>query len=76
MDGYSKRDKAFKLIDALEGTCEGLHSMAEQLGIDDVDDTEITNIIDDHIFECSCCGWWSPISEMSDYEDWICYDCE
>lgn len=73
MDDLSNQQKAFILIEALEGTCNGLWSVADNLEIEI--NENITDIIDDHIFECNCCGWWSPISEMDNYEDWICYEC-
>ena len=67
-----------KIIDGLNGTCDGLHSHLDRVGREDLADNEtFTAMLDDQIFECSECGWWCEQGEANDIgtgED-ACNDC-
>lgn len=67
-------EKGMAFVEFLVGTCKTIYDAEYELDLDS-NEKGITDIIDDHIFECECCGWWLEMSEMSE-KDWICYDCD
>jgi len=63
------------LINALQGTCMSLDEACSDLGINEDDLTEQDHsFIDQEIFRCETCAWWSEVSEMS-MEDSVCTEC-
>lgn len=62
---------------ALQGTCDSLHGVLEQHGMEGAeDDFDFTARLDALVFECEQCSWWFEISEMCDEHDtWKCEDC-
>lgn len=67
-----------KVIEALQGTSESLHSIVEQLYPDVDVMRDFTNAdyneIDNQMFLCEECGWWCEVSQYGK-EDGKCEDC-
>lgn len=65
-------------MNGLLGTCDffDVEEFCEEHGFGE---DEVTGILDQHIFQCSACGWWCGIEEESsegtDSQDWICEEC-
>ena len=55
-----------KIVEELNGSCDSLNQVLENHEADALeDDTDFLGFLDDHIFNCVCCGWWFPISEVT-----------
>ena len=72
------------VIDHANGGCTGIELIIDEaideghISPEEYRDNEssIHAMIDQQIFECTCCNWVWPISEMSDKnDDWECNDC-
>lgn len=66
-----------KIIDELMGTCDGsLDSKLEEnnLTIGDLEMEEL-EYFDEHIFNCSECGWWKDAEEKVAIRDCECIEC-
>jgi hypothetical protein len=75
MIGEKKREAIDKLIANLQGSSQNL---TEELAADydlSLEDREVTDAIDQAIFECSACGWWFESCEESDENPGICEGC-
>lgn len=60
----------------LQGTCQSLTILLEELGHPEAEDVSaFTETLDAEVFCCDTCGWWCEQSEMSEDEDWVCDDC-
>lgn len=70
--------KLNRLIESIEGTCDSLDSVIEEIFGEGEDsatlDLEELEYIDDRIFECDCCGWWYAKCSESEFEN-RCEDC-
>lgn len=69
---------AEKVAEQIQGTCESLDGVCERMGFEGAFNVqEFCNRLDMLVFECTACGWWCEISEMSEDEahDWQCSDC-
>lgn len=66
-----------EVADHLRGTCKDLAGALPE-GIDE-DDLAIAdhNALDDKVFCCKRCGWWSDVSELADTESGalVCEEC-
>lgn len=71
-DPGDPEDRAHEIADALRGTCLSLAGVATE---EEMDDTVLLSELDELVFECTQCGWWDDLSELSDHETWICRDC-
>lgn len=76
-EAHITEKQASELIEALQGTCDGIDDqLAKVLGIDDADYTYlpewVTAKLDEAIFNCEGCGWWCEASEEN---DGLCADC-
>jgi hypothetical protein len=68
-----------QLVYDLNGTCEDLHNHLTNHDAEDlIDNDDFLQFLDNEIFCCASCGWWHPISEMSEQEEPepICVNCE
>lgn len=67
------RAKAQEAIDHLRGTCEPLYQNFEEYQ----DEQLFCDLLDDAIFECTCCGWWceQPAEDNPETGEWICDEC-
>ena len=55
-----------KIIEHLNGSCESLYQTLEYYKAEALeDDLDFLGYLDDQIFNCTCCGWWFPISEVT-----------
>jgi hypothetical protein len=69
-------DKWENISFSLVGTCDSLIQALADNNAEDLEDHEpFLHYLDNQIFRCTCCGWWSPISEMADNDNWECRDC-
>ena len=60
----------------LNGSCNSLAETLEAFEVPELEDNEdFLSYLDNEIFRCDSCNWWSPISEMSENGQWQCYDC-
>lgn len=67
--------RAIEVAEAIVGTCKSLSDFATT---DEENDLEFCNALDDEVFQCADCGWWSEISEVSENEnngEQVCTDC-
>lgn len=63
------------LIEYLSGTCKSIEEAQETFGIEELTEDEQEQI-DNEIFNCSICGWWSSIEEcQDDYGEQVCTEC-
>ena len=73
------RPEIGEIIDYLDGTCQTLDEAVQVVLGEDQDSTCLTQHelqhIDESIFCCNGCGWWSEISNMSEEEEGCCIDC-
>ena len=78
----SEKDIAFRIIDRILGTPEGLWAAIDSM-IDEGDFTQqefdlqefgVMPIIDEAMFECETCGWNVGRGDESDTPS-ICHDC-
>ncbi len=62
----------------LMGSCKSLYEVLEDHDMGHAEnDISFCSEIDSLAFQCTCCGWWYEISEMSiETDEWICLDCE
>lgn len=65
------------LVEELQGSCGTLQGACETQGFDYDDLTADDCLqIDNEIFECTTCGWWCEVCEMSEDQDGqVCVDC-
>lgn len=62
----------------LQGSCDSLARVLERHEMEGAEnDSTFCYALDALVFECTCCGWWFEVSEMSDdpEHDWQCEDC-
>lgn len=65
-----------KIIYELNGTCDSMEHVLEHCeALDLQDHMPFLNYLDNQIFLCESCGWWHPISEMADNDNWECRNC-
>lgn len=71
-------EDAQSTIDHLIGTCKTMTQALQELELDEglSDSLPFCATIDDAIFCCELCGWWSDFSEMSVRGDYICDECD
>jgi hypothetical protein len=74
MAEYVDEAKTAKLIDYLVGTCNSLDNGIFVVGIpeDQVDYA----MLDEAIFCCEECNWWSETWEMSTAREGYCSECQ
>jgi hypothetical protein len=71
-------EQVSQLADSLNGTCDGLDGILEELfpgaELDDGDALEL----DLSVFLCETCGWWCDQSESAAQTEsgWICDNCD
>lgn len=71
------KERIQHLIDVLQGTALTLEEGCNQLGFSETELRENDYAdIDNEIFRCETCGWWSEVCEMSESEDGVCIDCK
>lgn len=63
------------IIDSLRGTCntldETINSIYPGMEYEDLTDEDHEEI-DNNIFCCETCGWWTDVSEMSEENERCC----
>ena len=65
-----------KIIYQLNGSCNSLNQALANNEAEALEDHEpFLSYLDNEIFCCECCNWWSPISEMANNDNWECRDC-
>ena len=65
-----------QLIYELQGTCEGLASFLDSREKPELlDHMPFLDYLDNQIFCCERCNWWSELGEMADNGNWECRDC-
>lgn len=66
--------RAREVAEELQGTPRSIPEFATA---EEADDEVFLGELDQHVFECTVCGWWCEVSEMSEkHEDFVCTDCE
>lgn len=72
-----------RIIEYLQGSCETLDNAIKTITEnDELDEDCLTEEqleeIDDHIFNCTTCGWWYEVGECSESDDgeMVCLDCD
>ena len=81
-------DLVNQFVDTMNGTCNGAYQFSIEVEGEDMDidqaiahfqfnEEEFWYAVDDRIFNCSTCGWWSEISEceQSQYGEQVCTQC-
>ena len=65
-----------EIINNLLGTCNALEY--DDYLHNGFNENKLLQILDEEIFQCSCCGWWYEICDV--YEeienDTVCLDCK
>lgn len=77
MSLLSNYDLWEKIIYQLSGSCASLEQALTSNDAEELEDhLPFLNYLDNEIFMCECCSWWSPISESSENDSTICNDCD
>lgn len=72
-----KTISAEDIAESLQGTCKSLTEALEEHDAEKLeDDMAFCLEIDQLVFCCESCSWWSEMSEMSDESDMICVECD
>lgn len=61
-----------EIVNKLRGTCTPLYVIHDELDLSLAEHS----MINDQVFECSCCGWWCEIEQSSEYDSTVCEDCD
>lgn len=63
-----------EVAEELEGTCRSLHEVASE---EETEDPDFLEALDELVFNCTCCGRWFEVGEMTEDCDGelICTDC-
>ena len=60
----------------IQDKIEELRGTSNSLDLDEFSIAEL-EVLDEHIFQCSQCGWWCPIEEeVGESTENICEDCK
>lgn len=62
----------------LQGTCKDLNAALVELGLcgdSDAMTTDDCMQLDDKVFQCTDCGWWDEVGEMSANSEGCCREC-
>lgn len=61
--------RAQEIADELIGSCRDLRVVLEP---GEIDDMPLITMVEDHVYECEDCGWWTAAEEI---QDGMCEDC-
>jgi hypothetical protein len=67
-----------EVTDDLRGTCKSLNDVLSSIDREDLENNkEFLDALDEEIFCCDKCSWWSEISEMAEDcgDVFICQEC-
>jgi hypothetical protein len=63
---------AKEAVEHLNGSCESLYVNYSDYEEND----EFLAYVDEHIFNCVCCGWWFPVSDLNHKDgEYVCEEC-
>lgn len=70
------REDMLKIAEQLDGTAGTLETILEdEYGLEFHEvPLELLNLLDEHVMQCSLCGWWSDSSGFDD--DQVCAECQ
>ena len=77
MSLFTNTDIWEKIVYQLNGSCDSLNQVLADCEAEELEDhSPFLNYLDNEIFCCNSCGWWSPISEIAENDNWQCRDCD
>ena len=72
----SEVDQWEQIIADLQGTCQSLNIVLDKHEAQELEDhMPFLDYLDNQIFCCERCNWWSELGEMADNDNWECRDC-
>jgi hypothetical protein len=68
----SIQERAREVADELVSRCVDLYEVAHEAECDDID---FCRALDEYVFFCEGCHWWSSSDELHDFHTMLCEEC-